>query len=166
MIVASAAQAGRLRREAVAESLHAPVWSVARLTGSVPAWLASHRANYSGLLRELPANIHLLTLQSHGPGALLLRLSHSYEVGEDAALSANATVSLAGLFNGLTITAATEMTLTGNQPLAAARRVTYSLADGSSVTLPVVPGEPAGPQMAVTLSALTIRTFMCSITVP
>lgn len=50
-----------------------------------------------------------------------------------------------------------------NQPLATAPKVTYNLQDGTSVTLPIVPGEPVGPTMAVTLSPMSIRTFMCTV---
>jgi len=156
--------AGEARRTAVAASLHPPLWNAAPLTGgSVPAWIAAHKANYTALARPLPANVHLLTVHSWGPGKLLLRLAHSYEVDEDAVLSQPATVDLAGLFVGFDITSATEMTVTGNQPLAAAPQTTYVLQDGSSVTLPLVPGEPTGPQMSVTLTPMTIRTFLCEV---
>ena len=49
---------------------------------------------WSGLKRELPANVHLLTLEEFSADSYLLRLEHFYEKGEDAKLSLDATVSL------------------------------------------------------------------------
>jgi hypothetical protein len=49
---------------------------------------------------------------------LLVRLAHSFVAGEDATLSAPATVDLAGLFPAFNITSVEEMTVSGNQPLA------------------------------------------------
>ena len=50
-------------------------------------------------------------------------LSHSYEVGEDASRSVPVTVDLAGIFSGVTLTACTETSLTGNQALATQPKV-------------------------------------------
>ena len=140
--------------------------------------------------------MHLLTVHSWGPGRTLLRLSHSYEEGEDAALSGNVTVSLKALFAHLTLHSAVETTSTGNQPLSDVTPTTYQLQvnpcvfvcillvlrsrlcfvphipdahnswcellqGGANVTLPVVPGEPVGPGMLVTLTPMSIRTFLC-----
>lgn len=110
----AAAAAGANRRAAVAESIHAVQMNVAPLTAaSVPAWLSAHHANYTGLVAPLPANVHLLTVHSLGPSTLLLRLSHSFEVGEDATLSGNVTIHLAGMFADFDIVSAVEMTVSG-----------------------------------------------------
>ena len=100
--------------------------------------------------------VHMLSLPSFDP---------RFEVGEDALLSLPATVSLASLFTpaGLTIANCTETTVTANQPLAAAPRVTYALDNGTSVTLPVVPPPPSGPGLSITLGPMEIRTFMCDL---
>ena len=45
-------------------------------------------------MRELPPNIHLLTLQSLGGGSYLLRLEHQFEVDE-APWNEAVTISLA-----------------------------------------------------------------------
>ena len=39
---------------------------------------------YTGLTKELPLNVHLLTLQSLGNSSYLLRLEHQFEVDEGA----------------------------------------------------------------------------------
>jgi hypothetical protein len=55
---------------------------------------------------------------------------------------------------------AVEFTLTGGQPLADVEPVTYRLAGGESVTLPVVPPPPSGPGLEVTLAPMQVRTFL------
>jgi len=155
--------AGATRRGHLADMLFPSLQRFAYLPGgTVASWLAApgHAATYTGLTAPLPANVHLLTVHSWSPGVLLVRLAHSFETGEDATLSAPATVNLAGLFPAFNITSVEEMTVSGNQPLAGVPPITYTLADGSTVTLPVVPTPPAGAALTVTLTPMQIRTFM------
>lgn len=48
----------------------------------------------SGLKRELPANVHLLTVQLLEKTSLLLRLDHMFAAKEDANLSTPVTVDI------------------------------------------------------------------------
>ena len=48
----------------------------------------------SGLKRELPANVHLLTVQLLEKTNLLLRLEHMFAANEDANLSTPVTVNI------------------------------------------------------------------------
>jgi hypothetical protein len=104
-------------------------------------------------------------LHALAPAAALLRLAHTFEVGEGGALGGNATVALARLFApaALRVVAAVEMTLTGGQPLADVAPVTYRWRDAAgepaSVTLPAVPAPPAGADLTITLTPMQIRTF-------
>jgi hypothetical protein len=52
-----------------------------------------------------------------------VRMPCSFEVNEDSLLSLPASASLATLFSGFNVSACTEMTVTGNQPLASAPQV-------------------------------------------
>jgi hypothetical protein len=72
---------------------------------------------FSGLLKPLPANVQLLTLQRLRPGTLLLRLAHQFAIGEDTVLSAPVQVNIATLFDStsLIVRDATEVSLTANQ---------------------------------------------------
>ena len=45
-------------------------------TGTPAAWVASHKAAFSGLTAPLPPNAHLLTTHSWGNGQLLVRVAH------------------------------------------------------------------------------------------
>jgi alpha-mannosidase len=134
--------------------------------GATPAsWVAARPPpapiSASLLAAPLPPALSLVTLHALNATSALLRLAHLFEA-EEGALAANVTIGLAGLLAppSLRITAATEMTAPGGQPLASVPPVTYKLDSGQSVTLPVLPPPPVGPQLAVTLSPMQIRTFV------
>ena len=163
-LAASAVAGAAARRTAVADLMYRPVVAYSPLGGATPAaWVAAHAANFTGIARPLPPSLHLLTAHSWGPTSLLLRISHSFEANEAGSLSAPASVDLATIFAGVTITACTEMTISGNQPLANVPKTTYAVQGGGpSSTLPIVPPAPAGASLTVTLTAMQIRTFMCT----
>ena len=48
-------------------------------------------------------------------GSMILRLDHSFEVGEDPVYSQSVTVDLESLFVNIALDSCTEMTLTANQ---------------------------------------------------
>lgn len=81
-------------------------------------------ASFSAISAALPENVKLQALtsnyQSFHDGQWLLRLSHLYEAGEHSTLAQPVTVNLQQVFGkaGLTITDATETTLTANQLVA------------------------------------------------
>ena len=127
------------------------------------AWVAAYKAVFSALAAPLPPQLHLLTAHAQAPGRILVRISHSFEAGEDAQLSAPASVDLATIFANVTFAACEETTLTASQPLATAPSVTYPTATAGKITLPILYPEPAGTGLTVTLSAMQIRTFMCSV---
>nr|XP_044995358.1 lysosomal alpha-mannosidase-like [Jaculus jaculus] len=125
------------------------------LPGSAP------RAQFSGLLRELPPSVHLLTLAHWGPGMLLLRLEHQFAVGEDSGrnLSSSVTLNLQDLFSAFTITRLQETTLAANQPLASTSRLKWTPNTGPvSYTAP----SKLDPT-SVTLQPMEIRTFVASV---
>ena len=126
-------------------------------------WLAAYRGRASLLAAPLPPNLHLATVHVHSESAWLVRLVHLYERGEDAALSADASVDLATLFAPRAVAAAVEVTLPGAQPLATVVPTTYRTEGGLVVTLPQLPPAPAGANLTVTLSAMQIRAFMCTM---
>ena len=173
--VAIAAQGRRSVMNAV--SLFAPQTLIAPLPSLAPA-PGTLRA-YSGLRSAtgLPLNVQLLTAQALGrldatSTAILVRLSHSFAVGEDPLYSVPVNVSLATLFADFNITSATETTLSANSPLARIARREMSVAPaadgahgaGKSATLQMgfAPSlVDADPALTATLNPLEIRTFAC-----
>ena len=133
--------------------------------GETPAaGAAAHTGQLAGLRAPLAPQLHVLTAQSLGGDQLLVRVQHLFEVGEDAALSRNASVALGPLFAAFNVTAVVETTLSASLPLAEVRPWTLRVqGEPEPVTLPVVPPAPAGPLFVVELAPQMIRTFVCTV---
>ena len=162
----TAAQGSISRRTALADLMWRDTLRFAALpAGTTPAsWVAANKASFQGVAVALPNNTHLLTLHAQGPASVLVRIAHSYETTEDAAMAAPATVSLKALFpagSRLALGACTETTLTGNQALVNAPKVTYNVTGVGAFTNPVVPPFDGD---SFTISAMQIRSFMCACT--
>uniref|UniRef100_A0A8C3NQF6 Glycoside hydrolase family 38 central domain-containing protein n=1 Tax=Geospiza parvula TaxID=87175 RepID=A0A8C3NQF6_GEOPR len=118
-----------------------------------------HLRQVSGLRRALPPNVHLLSLEPRGAGAVLLRLEHLYQVGESQSGSRAATVDLTTLFSAFTVTSVQEMALGGDIPLPAVSRLLWNTPTGT----------PRGRRGArpdprrVRLQPMEIRTFLASV---
>ena len=160
------------QRRALSEELNFPA-----LLGFSAAPLAQPPLSSVGA--ALPENVKLVTLTSnyagHNQGQVLLRLSHLYSAGEHPTLAQPADVDLSSIFSkqGLTITAATETTLTGNRPLAevdAAKHAWPTHAPNAEVAAHVA--EVAGRSFEtrtpfdfphVTIRPMEVRTFSATI---
>ncbi|XP_042526495.1 lysosomal alpha-mannosidase isoform X3 [Dipodomys spectabilis] len=119
------------------------------------------QTQYSGLHRELPPSVHLLTLARWGPETVLLRLEHQFAKGEDSCrnLSAPVTLDLQNLFSAFTIIRLQETTLAANQPRASASRLKWTPDTG-----PVAhPTPPVLDPASVTLQPMEIRTFLAQV---
>ncbi|XP_035888341.1 lysosomal alpha-mannosidase isoform X2 [Phyllostomus discolor] len=135
---------------------------VLALGGGIPYHpKVAQRKQFSGLRRELPPNVHLLTLARWGRKMLLLRLEHQFAVGEDKGgnLSSPVTLDLRDLFSTFTIIDLKETTLAANQLRASASRLQWTPSIGP--TLKRFPSRlnPA----SITLQPMEIRTFLASL---
>uniref|UniRef100_A0A8C3W8Z6 Alpha-mannosidase n=1 Tax=Catagonus wagneri TaxID=51154 RepID=A0A8C3W8Z6_9CETA len=129
---------------------------------SVPYHLkVAPRTQFSGLRRELPPSVHLLTLAHWGPETLLLRFEHQFAVGEDAGrnLSSPVTLDLTNLFSTFTITSLQETTLAANQLRAHSSRLKWTPNTGPT------PQPPPSRLVSatITLQPMEIRTFLASV---
>ena len=127
---------------------------------------------------SLPANIHLLTLQtldfSKTPNVLLARLEHFFEVGEDKELSQPVTVNLIDVFQHapFAIDSVEEMTLTGTQPKADEKRLQWKVKQGGHAkntanklsSAKHVHRRSAGDSMSFEFQPMQIRTFVMHVT--
>ncbi|XP_012584626.1 PREDICTED: lysosomal alpha-mannosidase isoform X1 [Condylura cristata] len=118
---------------------------------------------FSGLQRELPSSVHLLTLARWGPKMLLLRLEHQFAVGEDSGrnLSSPVTLDLRDLFSTFTITHLRETTLAANQLRTSATRLQW-MSDMGTGPVPHPSGSQQDPAI-ITLQPMEIRTFLVSV---
>lgn len=80
---------------------------------------------YSGLTRNLPNNVQILTLEPWIASSFLLRLEHVLEKDEDPSLSQPAIVDLQGLFTPFEITTIKETTLGANHFLGETKRFDF-----------------------------------------
>jgi lysosomal alpha-mannosidase len=122
--------------------------------------LSSKVSEWSGVKKDLPQNVHLMTLDNWQGNTKLLRLEHLYESKEDANSSQPVTVVLNDLFSTFDIVDATELTLAGNQNLSESKRLIWNY--GSTLSKKVdLKFNPRG-KITVELSPMEIRTFQIS----
>ncbi|KAF4014557.1 hypothetical protein G4228_006816 [Cervus hanglu yarkandensis] len=150
----------RHRLQAEMEVL-APQVVLARGGGARYRLEVAPRTQFSGLRRELPPSVHLLTLARWGPETLLLRLEHQFAVGEDSGrnMSSPVTLDLTNLFSAFTITHLRETTLAANQLLAYASRLQWTTDTGPTPH----PSPSRLVSATITLHPMEIRTFLASV---
>jgi len=148
----------------------APVVGFSPLVASDPstikAWINSHNVSSLGS-SELPINVELMSLYAAGNGNGLLRLAHSFAVGEDASLSNSVNVSLSALFKTITLTDAVEVSLTGNQlqsDLDMKIRGTEKLGYSSEWPARRRADDSTPAVDVVTLGPMQVKTFQISFT--
>ncbi|XP_057565725.1 lysosomal alpha-mannosidase [Hippopotamus amphibius kiboko] len=154
----TAAAGHRLQAE---KEVLAPQVVLARDGGAPYRREVAPRTQFSGLRRELPPSVHLLTLARWGPETLLLRLEHQFAVGEDSGrnLSSPVTLDLTELFSAFTITELRETTLAANQFRAHASRLQWTPNTGPTPH----PSPSRLVSTTITLQPMEIRTFLASV---
>ncbi|XP_059774202.1 lysosomal alpha-mannosidase isoform X2 [Balaenoptera ricei] len=154
----TAAAGHRLQAE---KEVLAPQVVLARGGGAPYRLEVAPRTQFSGLRRELPPSVHLLTLARWGPETLLLRLEHQFAVGEDSGrnLSSPVTLDLTDLFSAFTITDLRETTLAANQLRAHASRLQWTPNTGPTPH----PSPSRLVSTTITLQPMEIRTFLASV---
>ena len=96
------------------QRLYTPLHPVFTATPSAAGAQSAAVSSLSFLRADsLPANVELMSLHKLFDGRVLLRLSHSFAVGESARYSQPATVDLSALF-AQPVRAVAQLTLTGN----------------------------------------------------
>ena len=111
------------------------------------AWVAQLQRGVltsSLLAAPLPDNVFLVTLHALNKSAVLVRLAHLFEAGEDSVLSSNVSLALGSMFSpsAMRVMGVVEMTLTGGEPLANVPPTTYKLSTSQSRTVGGVGVEP------------------------
>ncbi|XP_070544770.1 lysosomal alpha-mannosidase-like isoform X1 [Ptychodera flava] len=155
VLVAPPEKSASLHRD-LGEKVYMAPW--VSFTPMVSDWSKKFNTKYSALKHELPANVHLLTLEHLENNMHLLRLEHQYEKGEDANMSKPVTVSLQGLFAPFEITMAEEVNLGANQFQKDVKRLHWDIVNGSDRKM----GsnyEALNDSLDVELQPFQIRTF-------
>lgn len=116
VFLAPPAKSAALHRELGEQMLLEPVLSFAPNPSTAEKWMSQYNTLHSGLKSELPANVHLLTLETMDQNALI-RVEHQFEAGEDAKLSAPVNISFDDLFTDFDVVSTEELNLAANQDL-------------------------------------------------
>lgn len=116
----------------------------------------------SFLNRELPPNVHLLTLERWNFDRYLLRLEHFYQSVEDPKLGKPVKVSLENLFKPFNVTSMQELTLGANQDISATKnRLVFNYTPASK------PVRHSSSQLesplVVSLDPMQIRTYLITV---
>ncbi|XP_015516452.1 lysosomal alpha-mannosidase isoform X2 [Neodiprion lecontei] len=135
-------------------------------------WRNHHRMQGSGLTKQLPPNVRILTLEPWKDGGLLFRLEHMFEIGEDTRYSHPVEINIKDLFLPFTVTNARETTLGGNQWLNESERLRW-VSESNEVhrereNVRVVDTgliDDANEVINVLLHPMEIRTFLIEISI-
>ena len=147
---------------ATANELYSPVHqSYAPITQSIKDYVSSHTTSLSYLKTDLPDQVELITLQVYSGGKILVRLSHSYGVGESAVYSTPVTVDLSTLFL-LPITSFQEMYVSAALPKGSRTPYQWNTTDEEEpAKLQLKRAAPAA--FNVTIKPAEVRTFLCTV---
>lgn len=156
---------GALHRELGEKLLLEPVLAFAPNSLTFNEWTSQFNSLYSGMTRQLPANVHLLTLETMND-TVLIRVEHQFEAGEDPKLSQPVNISLAELFTDFDIESMTEMNLSANQLLKDKKPLHWNIQSKKNVEENKTKKkrlQRAATDMNVELTPMQIRTFKAVI---
>lgn len=156
---------GALHRELGEKLLLEPVLAFAPNSLTFNEWTSQFNSLYSGMTRQLPANVHLLTLETM-KDTVLIRVEHQFEAGEDPKLSQPVNISLAELFTDFDIESMTEMNLSANQLLKDKKPLHWNIQSKKNVEENKTKKkrlQRAATDMNVELTPMQIRTFKAVI---
>jgi lysosomal alpha-mannosidase len=137
-----------------------PLITFSPLTQSETDYRNKFQTSYSALNKELPQNIHLLSLEQWKKNQILVRLEHFYESVDNNDLSKPIEVDLQNLLKPFKILNLTEMTLTANQILSETHRMKWKsnkyFSESESIPNRIV----RDINFKIQLSPQQIRTFI------
>ena len=118
-------ESSRKRRLQMQENYMQPMILLTKTKLSLEDW-SSKKNSFSGLLNDLPENLHILTLEALEKNKILLRIEHPFEAHEHSELSKPASLDLHRVFASFEVIAIEEMTLAGNIPLSQETRLHWN----------------------------------------
>ncbi|KAL3274851.1 hypothetical protein HHI36_019633 [Cryptolaemus montrouzieri] len=130
---------------------------------SFEEYSSNHIMNFSGLIRSLPRNVQLLTLEPWIGRSFILRLEHVLEKNEDPELSQAATINLQGLFSPFEISSVRETTLGANQWLSDNNRLHFATVDETKNRSERYVIINSDNDFIIKLNPMQIRTFVIDV---
>ncbi|KAK3702899.1 hypothetical protein QZH41_014169, partial [Actinostola sp. cb2023] len=166
VVLAPPADSAAIHRDLGEKMLLEPILSFTENPSTVEAWVSKHNTVYSGLKRELPENVHLLTLETMDQHALI-RVEHQFEVGEDAKLSSPLNISFDGLFTDFDVVSIDELNLSANQEMKNKKSMNWVIKSAKKLGKQMSGGKTQqslkSANTPIELKPMQIRTFIASI---
>jgi lysosomal alpha-mannosidase len=136
-----------------------PIYSLTEKTYS--EYSSAYRQTWSALSKDLPLNVHLLTLDQLTEKNFLIRLEHYFELNEDKTYSRPVSVDLLSIFQSLgTINYLEELTLAANLPLNNLQRLNWTTNHGEYLQINYSSLEEKSLiDTNIILNPMQIRTF-------
>jgi lysosomal alpha-mannosidase len=166
MFFSAIKDAAKMHRDIGLKMYLRPMPSFSTLQSIPQDYYADYNTYFPGLTKDLPSNIHLLTLENWRDDQYLIRLEHLYQNNEDSVLSKPVTIQLKNMFTQFEIEDATEMTLGANQELSKASRLTFRTTDSNMNKIEgkdSLNGSFNRDNLSVTLYPMEIRTFVIKV---
>uniref|UniRef100_A0A7E4VA72 Alpha-mannosidase n=1 Tax=Panagrellus redivivus TaxID=6233 RepID=A0A7E4VA72_PANRE len=116
----------QLYREGTYELINDPVITFGP-KASASDYSSKYATKYTGLAKDVPANLRILTLKQLDTKTVLFRIEHIYAKDEDSNLSKPVTIDISTLFADLKVTAAQETLLGSNQEVQGSTSTTVTL---------------------------------------
>ncbi|XP_071953152.1 lysosomal alpha-mannosidase-like [Antedon mediterranea] len=161
VLLSSPAKSASLHRNLAEQLYMAPSISFFKASAD---WQIKYNLSGSFLHKNLPANVHLLTLELWDSNTALIRLEHQYEKDEDPDLSTNVTVSFKNLFVSFDVLSVREVSLSANQFAEDATRLKWKVMDSDQMMPSNKKPIPVSPKtLNVLLSPMQIRSFLATI---
>jgi len=110
-------------------------------------------------MKELPSNVHLMTVRRISDGKLIVRLQHLFAVGEHPTLSGPVKIDLSTLLgSSVKVSAITEMNLSATTVASEVNKLSWSTPSDNSGQKPI----PVANNILV-IQPMEIRTFVFSV---
>jgi len=121
--------------------------------------VAAPGKDYNLAMKELPSNVHLMTVRRISDGKLIVRLQHLFAVGEHPTLSGPVKIDLSTLLgSSVKVSAITEMNLSATTVASEVNKLSWSTPSDNSGQKPI----PVTNNILV-IQPMEIRTFVFSV---
>jgi len=129
----------------------------------IKKWIDGHVVSGSAVMKDLPPNVDVMTLQSL-EGEYLIRLAHQFAVNEDPVLSQPVSVDLSNLFAFLKLSNIKEVSLTANQNANEIKPFMWQVhGENSNENTETFETEPYKDGAPISINPMDIRTFTFNI---
>ena len=159
LLVSSIESAAEEHRDLAQRVFMEPLITFNKYSGSESDYIKQHRTQFTALTKELPKNIHILTLEQWKDSHYLLCLEHFYQRNESQTLSKPVEVELKNLFKDFEVLEAVETSLTATPDKASVERVQFKSYSDANRFEPQKSSFNA-KALTVTLNPMEIKTFI------